>query len=531
MRMYVQQLNPTGNVTTTIILSLVPLAVLFILLIVLRLTAWLASLIGAIVAILLSFSIWGTPIQYATEAWLIGALTGTWAISWIVFWGLTFYNTLVLTGKYNAFKDWIVRNATEDARVQAILLAWSFGALFEGLVGFGYPWALVAPALIALGYTELKALNVTAIANNAPVSYGALGTPIIILSSVTGLPLLFVSSSVAKVVAILALLPPWVLAYLVDGWRGVRDVWPLALIASLSYIAGQYPMASFIGPYLADISGSLVSFGVLLAFLRVWRPSRITSFARAKSTADSSSSTGKDVARVWLALLALVVVVTLWTGPWSPLPKLSIASIALKAHSELLNKTVAVSFAFNPTVAGTSILAAWLVTLPILGARPAIIRQAVVNSFKQYWGGILTGIFVVGLAFVFNYSGMAYSLAWKTADLSTYFIIVSPIFGWIGCSLSGSNTSTNALFGAFQVAVAKITGLPVGLTPSLNSVGAEVAKPVAPQTLSAGVSTTSYVRKEGIVARYNLPWTILLLVYLILIGVLYYLLAPGVFSH
>ncbi len=190
--MYVQQLNPAGNVALTIVLSLVPLIVLFLLLIVLRLTAWLASLIGAIVAILVAAGVWRTPIVYASESFLIGALTGTWAISWIVFWGLTFYNTLVLTGKYNAFKEWVVRNATEDTRIQAILLAWSFGALFEGLVGFGYPWALVSPVLIAIGFEELTALKVTAIANNAPVSYGALGTPIIILSAVTGLPLLFV---------------------------------------------------------------------------------------------------------------------------------------------------------------------------------------------------------------------------------------------------------------------------------------------------------------------------------------------------
>ncbi|MEM0321520.1 MAG: L-lactate permease, partial [Thermoprotei archaeon] len=159
--MYVQQLNPTGSVALTILLSLVPLIVLFLLLIVLRMTAWLASLIGAIVATLIAAGVWGTPIASAAESFLIGALTGTWAISWIVFWGLTFYNTLVLTGKFDAFKAWVVRNATEDSRIQAILLAWSFGALLEGLVGFGYPWALVSPVLIALGFGELTALKVT----------------------------------------------------------------------------------------------------------------------------------------------------------------------------------------------------------------------------------------------------------------------------------------------------------------------------------------------------------------------------------
>ncbi|ABP95206.1 MULTISPECIES: L-lactate permease [Metallosphaera] len=523
--MYVQELNPTGNVGLTIFLSLVPLITLFILLMVFRLTAWLASVIGAIVGIIDAIAVWRTPPSLALTSFLIGALTGTWAISWIVFWGLTFYNTLVLTGKYDAFKQWVLRNATEDSRIQAILLAWSFGALFEGLVGFGYPWALVSPVLIGIGFEELTALKVTAIANNAPVSYGALGTPVIILSAVTGLPLLFVSSSVAKIVAILALLPPFLLAYLVDGWRGIKDVWPFALLASISYILGQYPMASFVGPYLPDITGSMVSFLILLGFLRIWKPKNIVS-----KTGKVERSSVPGIGRFWLAVLAVVIVVTLWTGPWSPLTKLNLGTLELHAYSQLYHKTVAVSFAFNPAVAGTAIFMAWLVSLPILGAKPSTVKEALSRSIHQYWGGILTGVFVVGLALVFNYSGMAYSLAWKAADLSTLFIVVSPIFGWIGCALSGSNTSTNALFGAFQLAVAKVTGLPVGLTPALNSVGAEVAKPIAPQTLSAGVSTTSYVRKEGIVARNNLPWTILLLVYLILIGVLYYLLVPGLFT-
>ncbi|WP_252897021.1 L-lactate permease [Metallosphaera hakonensis] len=280
--------------------------------------------------------------------------------------GLTFYNTLVLTGKYEAFKQWVLRNATGDVRIQAILLAWSFGALFEGLVGFGYPWALVSPVLIGIGFEELTALKVTAIANNAPVSYGALGTPIIILSAVTGLPLLFISSSVAKIVAILAFLPPFLLAFIVDRWRGIRDVWPFALLASISYIIGQYPMASFVGPYLPDITGSMISFIVLLAFLKVWRPRRTITNDKVQIERKNVQGIG----RFWLAILAVVIVVTLWTGPWSPLTKLNIATLSLHAYSQLYHKTVAVSFAFNPAVAGTSIMAAWLVSLPYLELSP-----------------------------------------------------------------------------------------------------------------------------------------------------------------
>ncbi|AOL17572.1 lactate permease [Sulfolobus sp. A20] len=528
--MFTQPLNPTGNVGLTILASLTPIIVLLILLAGLRLSAWLASLIGSIVTILVAILVWRTPVTQVMNAWLIGALVGTWAISWIVFWGLTIYNTLVLTGKFDAFKDWVIRNSTNDARIQAVLLAWSFGALLEGLVGFGYPWAFVAPLLIALGFEDLKALQVSALANNAPVSFGALGTPIVILAATTGLPLLFVSSSVAKVVAILALLPPWILLYLVDRWKGIKDVWPMAIVASLAYILGQYPIASFVGPYLPDITGSLVSFIILLLFLRVWRPKRVLSLRQLNGGGGNDKKyTTRDVIMAWSAFIILIIIVTLWTGPWSPLTKVSIATLEQPAFSTLLHKKVAVSFAFNPFVAGTSILVSWIVISIVLRASPRIMGEAIKRSFMQYWGGILTGVFVVGLAYVFNFSGMAYSLAWKTSDLGLVFIIVSPLFGWLGCALSGSNTSSNALFGVFQVTTARLAGLPIGLTPALNSVGAELAKPVAPQTASAGVSTTKYVRKEGVVIRANLPWAIGILIYLIIIGVVYAFLAPTLF--
>lgn len=529
INMFVQPLNPTGNVFLTILASLTPIIVLLILLAGLRLSAWLASLIGSIITIIVAITIWRAPPVPVIKAWLIGALVGTWAISWIVFWGLTIYNTLVLTGKFDAFKDWVIRNATNDARIQAVLLAWSFGALLEGLVGFGYPWAFISPLLIALGYEDLKALQVSALANNAPVSYGALGTPIVILSAVTGLPLLFVSSSVAKIVAVLALLPPWILLFLVDRWRGIKDAWPLAIVASLAYILGQFPIASYVGPYLPDISGSLVSFIILLLFLRVWRPKRILVLRQLDGGGSEKKYTTKDVVMAWMAFIILIIVVTLWTGPWSPLTKVSVASLVQPAYSSLLHKKVAVSFDFNPFVAGTSIMVSWIIISIVLGASPKMMGEAIKRSFKQYWGGILTGVFVVGLAYVFNFSGMAYSLAWKASDLEAAFIIVSPLFGWIGCALSGSNTSSNALFGVFQLTTAKLAGLPIGLTPALNSVGAELAKPVAPQTASAGVSTTKYVRKEGVVIRANLPWAIGILIYLILIGVIYAFLAPSLF--
>src|SRR5256886_9535475 len=276
--MFVQVLNPLGNLGLTVLVALIPVITLLALLAVCRVTAWLATLICSVLTLILAVAVGGTPIGNGNQAYFIGSATGIWAVDWITFWGVIIFNTLRLTGLFDTFKNWMVEQATADVRVQAILLAWAFGALLEGLVGFGYPWAVIAPILVTLGVIELDAIRVAAIANNAPVSYGALGAPIIALAAVTGLPLLALSASVGRIVAILALLPPWILIYLVTGRKGFREGWPLAIVGSLAYIAGQLPVSQFLGPYLPDIVGALVSFGAILLLLKVWRPKTVLGY-------------------------------------------------------------------------------------------------------------------------------------------------------------------------------------------------------------------------------------------------------------
>src|SRR5262249_53355794 len=211
-------------------------------------------------------------------AYVYGAATGVWNVNWITFWGMVLFNTLGITGLFENFRRWLIAQGSMDVRVQTMLFAWAFGALLEGLVGFGYPWAVVAPILISLGIRDLDAIRVAALANNAPVSYGALGAPIISLAAVTGYPLLALSGSVGTVVAVLALLPPWVLLYLVSGRQGMLSAWPLALVGSLAYIAGQYPVAVYLGPYLPDVTGSIVCFAALLTLLKFWRPKEVLGY-------------------------------------------------------------------------------------------------------------------------------------------------------------------------------------------------------------------------------------------------------------
>ena len=537
--MFKQVLDPTGNLGLTVLVALIPVVALLVMLAVFRITAWLATLIGSILTLLVAILVWHLPFSNGIQSYLIGSANGIWAVDWITFWGVVIFNTLKLTGLFDTFKNWLLEQATADIRVQTILLAWALGALLEGLVGFGYPWAVIAPILVALGVFELDAIRVAAIANNAPVSYGALGAPIIALAAVTGLPLISLSASVGKVVAVLALLPPWILIYLVSGRKGFREGWPLAIVGSFAYILGQLPVSQFLGPYLPDVIGALVCFGALLLLLKVWQPKTVLGYGgielsqeeqeAERATRIGTASTRNSVLAAFLPFLILVVVVVLWTGPWSPLPKVSAGSLALKALPDpiISAKAITVAYPFTPFIAGTAILASWLVMLLFIRPSAAILGQVFRDTFRQMWGALLVGFFIFGLAFVFNYSGMGASLAYGFSKVGSAFILLAPILGWIGVALSGSNTSTNSLFGLVQVQVGRLLGFPVLLLPSMNSVGAEVGKPVAPQTASVGVSTSKFVRNEGQVIRHNMGWTLVLLGYLIIVGLIYYFLFPG----
>src|ERR1700685_2909658 len=312
--MFEQTLNPTGHLWLTILVALIPLAALILLPAVVGVTAWLATILAGIITLPVAVLVWHAPLSSTLKSYLYGGLTGVWSIDWITFWGLIIFNTLVLTGNFRRFKAWMVHHATADIRIQTIMLAWAFGALLEGLVGFGYPWAVVVPILVGLGITDLDAIRVAALANNAPVSFGALGAPILGLAAVTGLPLMALSASIGSIVAFLALLPPWVLISLVSGWDGMIEAWPLAIIGSVSYVAGQWPVARYLGPYLPDLSGALVSFWVLFLFVKMWRPKVIRGFGGVPahsetSSASSSLNSPREALFVWLPYIVLIAVV------------------------------------------------------------------------------------------------------------------------------------------------------------------------------------------------------------------------------
>src|SRR5438046_1955937 len=339
----------------------------------------------------------------------------------------------------------------------------------------------------------------------------------------------------------------WLIA--LGGMDGMKGGWPLAVVGSLGYIAGQYPVARYWGPYLPDVVGAIVCFAALLVLLKLWQPKTVLGYggvpvdaAAARQTQSHGLKSG-EVLQAWLPFVVLLVVVGLWTGPWwgdhSP-TKISlfkaqaVGCSALASTCTAAKPSVTAVFNFTPLIAGTAILTTWIIVLVMLIAMGRLkggqLGEVLRRSFHQMWGACLVGVFIFGLAYTFNYSGMAASLAKGFSSMGTAFIIVAPVLGFIGVALSGSNTSTNAMFGKFQALVGAQLGMPPLLLPTLNSVGAEIGKPIAPQTASVGVSTSKFVRKEGDVIRHNMGWTFILLAYLIIIAIGFYLARPAVMT-
>jgi lactate permease len=285
---------------------------------------------------------------------------------------------------------------------------------------------------------------------------------------------------------------------------------------------------------LPDVTGALVSFWGLFLFTKVWHPKTVRGFgghaivsgAGGPVNAYDASDVGSGL-RAWSPYIVLIVVVVAWTGPWSTLPAYSLLKLSEPGISSITHQPFSQTFNLTPLSGGTAILASWLVLLAILRPPVDAIAGVFRRTFHQMWGALLVGFFIFGLAFAFVYSGMANSLAYGCSKVGLWFVVLAPILGWVGVALSGSNTSTNAMFGPVQMMTGRLLNLPPLLLPSFNSVGAEVGKPIAPQTASVGVSTSRFVRSEGDVIRHNMSWTLVLLAYLVLIALVFYYFMPN----
>ncbi len=527
--MYQQVLDPIGgSLAWSAVVAAVPLLLLFVLLGALKMTAWLASLISLAVSLVIAVVVYGMPIGQALLAGSEGAAFGFFPILWIVINAIWVYQMTVETGHFDVLRRSFA-SVSDDQRIQAIIIAFSFGALMEALAGFGTPVAVTSVMLMALGFQPMKAAVLALVANTAPVAFGAMATPIITLGKVTELPADTLGAMIGRQTPLLSLFVPLALVAIVDGKRGIRETWPVAVLSGGVFAVAQYATSNFVSVPLADVVASLVSAAAVVAFVRMRHPVRATDPARviAGGAADEPTAgfarrvggerdSRADVARAYAPYgIIIVVFVVCQIGAVKTLldkatfvfdwPGLDVVDAKGKALS--LTK-----FTLNLlNTPGTQMLVAGIVTMLVLRLSLPRAVKAYGATLHQLRWAILTVMAVLALAFVMNVSGQTITLGTFMAGAGAAFALLSPILGWLGTAVTGSDTSANSLFGALQVTAANQAGLSDVLMAASNSSGGVLGKMISPQNLAIAAAAVGLNGKEGDIFRRVVVWSLVFL--------------------
>jgi lactate permease len=549
--------NPVGHsVGLSAIFAALGLLTLFVLLGVLRMKAWLAALISLAVALVVAVVVYSMPVGQAVLSATEGAAFGFFPILWIVLNAIWVYNLTVASGHFDVLRRSFER-VSPDMRIQAIIIAFCFGALLEALAGFGTPVAITVVMLIALGFRPIHAASLSLIANTAPVAFGALATPIVTLATVTHgvnpdprLTIDTLGSMVGRQTPILAVVVPLVLVAVVDGRRGVRQTWPAALLAGIAFGVAQYVASNFVSVQLTDIIASLFSAAVLVLLVRVWQPAESPSLAsdtrelvrtggggvttgEVLGDAPGSQDTGvaeeartvpdtrAEVFRAYAPYLIIIVIFSianidavkkaLAKKPWTysfHWPGLHVLGTNGKP---LASATFALGWL---SAAGTLMILAGILTAIVLRIGPARALRAYVDTYVELRYAIVTVMAVLALAYVLNQSGQTSTLGAFFAQAGSVFAFFSAILGWLGVAVTGSDTSSNALFGALQVQTAARAGLDPVLLAAANSSGGVMGKMISPQNLAIAASAVGMAGREGDIFRRVFGWSLALLLFM-----------------
>ncbi|OFE17228.1 hypothetical protein BA895_17445 [Humibacillus sp. DSM 29435] len=581
--MYNQIFDPVGgSLALSALVALLPLLTIFLLLGVLKMKAQWAALIALAVSLAVAIIAYGMPVGQALSAAAEGATFGIFPIMWIVVTAIWIYTLTVATGHFDVLRR-SFGTVSSDQRIQAIIIAFCFGALMEALAGFGTPVAISSVMLIALGFRPMKAAAVALVANTAPVAFGAIAVPITTLAKITGLPVHELASMVGRQTPILALFVPLVLVFMVDGRRGLRQTWLPAVVGGVVFAIAQFISSNYLSVELTDIIASLASAAAIVALLRVWQPaeeltvealseeelsSRIsdaTASAHAAETGgsrrggatSSGSSKGASVstdsrdpgsnrpasagpvvdppAEVVKAYLPYIIIIVVFSVAQIGAVKTILSAGSLKFDWPGLDivspsgqPPSSVSFAFGfLSAAGTLLLFSGLLTMVALKISPARGLKAFGDTLNQLKWAILTVAAVLGLAYVMNLSGQTISIGQWIAGTGAFFAFLSPVLGWLGVAVTGSDTSANALFGTLQVAAAQKAGLSEVLLAAGNSSGGVLGKMISPQNLAIAAAATGMAGKEGDLFRKVIFWS---LGFLFFMCVLVYLQSTPVLS-
>ncbi|WP_395759162.1 L-lactate permease [Streptomyces althioticus] len=526
--MYVQELEPVaGSLGLSALVAALPLLIVLVLLGGVRMKAHLAGLTGLAAAVAVAWLAYGMPLDQTLSSGVQGAVFGLFPIMWIVVNALWIYRMTVRTRHFDILRRSFGR-LSDDPRIQALVVAFCFGALLEALAGFGAPVAISAVMLVALGFDPVRAAVVALVANTAPVAFGAMGTPVVTLAQVTGLPLDSVASVVGRQTPLLALVVPLVLVWLVDGRRGLRETWIAALVCGVAFAVAQFAASNYVSAQLADIGAALAGAGALMAVPHSRVPAA-ESVRTSVLTGTRSEELDADDPRgeVVRAYAPYALIVAIFAVAQIPAVKDWLAGATQTWNWPLLDvagpdgEPVGGNMFSLPLVStgGTLVLFAGLATAAVLGVHARVAVREWLETVRELRFALLTVTSVLALAYVMNLSGQAATIGHFVAAAGAGLAFLSPVLGWFGVAVSGSDTSANALFGALQVTAAQQSGLSPELLAAANSSGGVLGKMISPQNLTIACAAVGLAGREGDLLRKVLPWSLGLLLVMCLIVV------------
>lgn len=539
---WTQIYDPLGNIGLSALIAAIPLFILLYMLGVRRSKGHHAAFLGVASAVVIAIAVWGMPTGLALNATLNGMLVGIFPIVWIVVTAIWVYNMTVESGEFEIIKNSLA-SLTDDRRLQALFIAFAFGSFIEGTAGFGTPVAITAAMLVGLGFNPVYAAGICLIANTAPVAFGAIGIPIVVAGQVTGIDAMHISKIVGRQLPFLSIIVPLWLVVTMAGWKRAMEVLPAVLVAGLCFAVTQFFTSNYVNPFLPDITSAFVTIIGLGAFLKVWKPENVWHFPDEKPAATGKVGlkySSGEVLRAWGPYIILAVFVFLWADDkflgfkntllgWEK--ALGLTSVAWPGLDGLVQRATPVVPKIAPyaaryginflSAAGTAILFSGILSIfiiPNYGVGRAV--AAFLRTIKQLVYPIFTIAMILGLAYIMNYSGMSSTLGLAFTATGKAFPFFAPVLGWLGVFLTGSDTSSNALFGSMQKTAAEQIGVDPSLTVAANSSGGVCGKMISPQSISVATAATGLVGEEGTIFRFTLMHSIVMVIFM---GILTYL--------
>lgn len=528
MTQWTQIYDPLGNIWLSALVAFLPILCFLVSLLVFKLKGYVAAFFTVVLASALALLVYDMPFSLIGASFVQGFAQGMWPIAWIIIAAIFLYKLSVKSGSFEIIKQSVI-SITPDHRIQVILIGFCFGSFLEGAIGFGGPVAITAALLVGLGLKPLYAAGLCLIANTAPVAFGAVGIPIIAMANLVGVEQYEVSAMVGRMLVPLSLTVPFFIVFLMDGFKGVKETFPAILVAAVSFTATQFISSNYLGAELPDIVSAVVSLICTTAFLKIWKPANIFRLDDQTDFTNNTQLSNGEIFKAWLPFILLIACIILWTQPWFKalfakggifdytvvtLAANNVGTTIVDAAGKAVGLNLNISFV--GLQAGTAILIAAFLSIWFLKIKANDAAECFWDTLKEMAIPCITIGLVVSFAFIAKNAAMSTTLGLAFAQTGDAFAFFSPVIGWIGVFLTGSDTSSNLLFGPLQQVTARELGIGEALFLAANSVGGVVGKMISPQSIAIACAAVGLVGRESELFKFTLKYSV---AFIILIGI------------